>query len=148
MLLLVGFIALTQLLIVAFLVYFFIVVRKMSWDVAERFREYEQMFSELIKPQGDNPSKLVEFLDGVAAMFSNRVVQSAEALLRGSAGGAAKAENAAAIAANPMLGLMSGKLGKNPLIGMFLQTILSKFGGSKDAVGSIPSNGSSPKFKF
>lgn len=101
-------------------------------------------------PRGspDKPSQFVEMTDTIAQVFSNRIVTSLTAAVRGSAGGAAKAEGDAAIAANPLLGLLGrGKLGKNPLALAALSILSSKFtpgNGNASPIGA--GNGNSPKF--
>lgn len=104
----------------------------------------------LFLPAGEKPSHFSELVDGIAQIFSNRIVTSFNAAIRGSAGGAAKAEGEAAMAANPLLGLLGrGKLGKNPLALAALSLIGSKFApgpGGTAGIGAVPGNGHSPKF--
>ncbi len=149
MLYLVGAILLTQALILVFLVYMFLKVRNMSWDIADRVKEYENILVDLIKPQGDKPSKLVEFIDGVSANIAARIVSSAEAAIRGSAGGAARAANAAEASANPLAAMVGGgRLGKNPVIQMIMQALLNKFGNSGSSQAIQPGNGHSLQDPF
>jgi len=138
---LVGGILTTQLLILLFIGYIFVKVRRFSWDISD-------LVSDWVRPQGDKPSKLVEFIDAMGQMVASRLVSSAEAAIRGSAGGAARAEHQVELANNPMLAMMGGKLGKNPLVGAIMQAVLNKFG-NKEQGSLVPSsNGSAPKFKL
>lgn len=102
----------------------------------------------VFQPVGEKPSQFAEFTDLIAQTFSNRIVTSLTAAVRGSAGGAAKAEGDAAIAANPLLGLLGrGKLGKNPLALAALSLLGSKFAPGGPGTPAIPAgNGHSPKF--
>lgn len=112
--------------------------------------ELKTMMFEFISPQGDKPSRLVEFLDAIALMFTNRLVGSAEAALRGAAGGAAKAENAAARleAFGPLAGVLGGRLGKNPVIQGLAQLVLNKFANQGNQPALSGGSHDSPKFKF
>jgi len=119
--------------------------------VADKVQQYEDFFVDLLRPQGDKPSKLVEFIDGVSVNIATRIVSSAEAAIRGSAGGAKRADNAEMIASNPLLGLMGGRLGKNPLVGSIIQALVNKIGSGVPAQDQgnqlTPGNGS-VKFKL
>lgn len=103
---------------------------------------------------GGQPSKFNAFCDDLAQVLAAKVVQSAEAVLRGSLGGATKAVNAAEqqalIRQNPVLGIATGlKLGKNPLIKSIIeQFIMSRIPGNNQPVEAGRNGESSPKFRL
>lgn len=130
-------------------------MREYETAISEKVKAYEDSVLDFIQPQGDKPSKLVDFIDIVSANVASRIVSSAEAAIRGSAGGLARAEKAEMLASNPLAGLMSGRLGKNNLIGALLQAVLNKVGSGTPAEGKIsaaaegvPSNGHSDHVRF
>lgn len=115
-----------------------------------RVRELDAMVQDAISSDGNKPSKLALFIDSAAAILSARIVSTLEASLRGSMGGTAKAENAQALAENPLIGLVGRgtKLGKSPMAVQLLQGILSGFGKPPGNGASPASTGGSPKFRL
>lgn len=107
-------------------------------------------------PDADTPSPFAQLVDKSAAVFSARLVTSAQAAIRGSAGGAQKSENAAAAAeaaaSNPLLALLGGsKLGKSPLAMAGLSLLGNQLFANKNGsnhTGSDSGSSSAPRFKF
>jgi hypothetical protein len=100
----------------------------------------------------NGPSQFAEMIDKSAAILSARIITSAQAAMRGSAGGAAKgaaaAEQAEAIQANPLLGLLGGKLGKSPLATLALSLLGSKLVGNKESTGNGATPATQTRFKL
>lgn len=82
-------------------------------------RDLRDQVLSFFSPRGEQPSEFADLTDKMAAIFSARLVTSLQAAVRGSAGGAAtalaKSEQGELFAANPLAGLLGGKLGKSPL---------------------------------
>lgn len=125
----------------------------LSYIAARKVRQVEDLVYSLFTQESpEKPSQFAELVDKVASVFSTRIITSAQAAIRGSAGGIAKGEAQAAqaelMASNPMMAMFAGgKLGKNPmalgLLSLLGQNLLNK------QSSAVPSNGhSSPKFNL
>lgn len=112
----------------------------------------QQIFA-FFQPDGDKPSKFAIWIDTIAQIFSARIISSAEAALRGAKGGMMKGVNAAEqrdfIQQNPLMGMLGGKMGKNPIAVGLLSLLGQKLGSLGPSAESVPTNGSGQvKFKL